>query len=46
MTIKQTSSTEYCAILINCSSLILRLSHDQIKESYSDNPMYVAEYIE
>ena len=46
MTIKQTSSIEYCAILINCSSLVLRLSHDQIKESYSDNPMYVAEYIE
>ena len=46
MTIKQTSSTEYCAILINCSSLVLRLSHDGIKESYSDNPMYVAEYIE
>lgn len=46
MTTQQTSSNEYCAILINCSSLVLRLSHDEIKESYSDNPMYVAEYIE
>lgn len=46
MAIQQTSSTEYCARLINCCSLILRLSHDEIKENYSDNPMYVAEYIE
>ncbi|MBD8348065.1 hypothetical protein [Dysgonomonas sp. HGC4] len=46
MTTQQTSSNAYCAILINCSSLVLRLSHDEIKESYSDNPMYVAEYIE
>ncbi len=46
MTIKQTSSTEYCAILINCAHLVLKLSHDEIKESYSDNPMYVVEYIE
>lgn len=46
MTTQEKISTEYCAILINCSSLVLRLSHDQIKESYSDNPMYVAEYIE
>lgn len=46
MTTQQTSSNEYCARLINCSSLVLRLSHDEIKESYSDNPMYVAEYIE
>lgn len=46
MTTQQTISTEYCAILINCSSLVLRLSHDEIKESYSDNPMYVAEFIE
>ena len=46
MTTQQTISTEYCAILINCFSLVLRLSHDEIKESYSENPMYVAEYIE
>lgn len=46
MTTQEKTSIEYCAILINCSSLVLRLSHDQIKESYSDNPMYVAEYIE
>ena len=26
--------------------MVLRLSHDEIKESYSDNPMYVAEFIE
>lgn len=46
MATQETISNEYCAILINCSSLVLRLSHDEIKESYSDNPMYVAEYIE
>lgn len=46
MTTQEKISIEYCAILINCSSLVLRLSHDEIKESYSDNPMYVAEYIE
>lgn len=46
MTTQEKTSIEYCAILINCSSLVLRLSHDEIKESYSDNPMYVAEYIE
>lgn len=46
MATQETNSTEYCTILINCSSLVLRLSHDEIKESYSDNPMYVAEYIE
>ncbi|WP_165025910.1 MULTISPECIES: hypothetical protein [unclassified Dysgonomonas] len=45
MATQQTISNEYCAILINCSSLVLRLSHDKIKESYSDNPMYVKEYI-
>lgn len=46
MATQQTSSTEYCARLINCAHLVLKLSHDEIKESYSDNPMYVAEYIE
>ncbi|WP_165041332.1 hypothetical protein [Dysgonomonas sp. ZJ709] len=46
MATQEKISIEYCAILINCSSLVLKLSHDEIKESYSDNPMYVAEYIE
>lgn len=45
MTIQKTKSIEYCSILINCSQLVLRLSHNEIKESYSDNPMYVKEYI-
>ncbi|MBF0577557.1 hypothetical protein [Dysgonomonas sp. GY617] len=45
MTIQEITSNEYCAILINCAHLVLRLSHDKIKEDYSDNPMYVKEYI-
>lgn len=45
MTIQEEISTEYCSILINCSHLVLRLPHNKIKEDYSDNPMYVMEYI-
>lgn len=46
MATQKTNSSEYCAGLINCASLILRLHHDEIVDQYSDNAMFVKDYIE
>lgn len=40
------SASRECAGLINCTQLVLRLTHDEIREGYSNNPLYLTECIE